>query len=339
MESIQIGLLLSIISGVCTAFWTVLIWREKEQKEEERERDKNAALYVNPFILAAEELQSSLYRYLSGKQTKTLENKDSECYAGFSSEALEILYVIVIYFGWSLIIYRYGPYTRDKRVIELARKISETFANSDEFSSEEAFYFSFSEQRALGLRFVEGLSPTSFIEESKSIFTGFESVSLYHFEEEIKSSRNQLSAFYINIRDALHSIDNYNVIEDLIERRRLVLIQNFLVDLLNYLEEKEGFSVSIKARQKSEVYVKRLLNSRKSEDDYRIMHHTPGRIRLWISNLYHRESYAMQLQSLLESLANVEAVKMNLPAASIIIKYNPVIPKSKFEQQIVEVIH
>jgi copper chaperone CopZ len=338
MESLGIGLFLSVLSGVCTAVWTVLTWREQEYKEEESNRNINAALYVNPFLLVAEELQSSLYDFVSGKEIKTLENKDSESYAGFSADALEILYVIVIYFGWSFIIYRYGPYTRDRKVIELTRNISETFADCDEFSSEDAFYFSYSEQKALALTFVKAFNPTNFIQESNSIFPGFEAISLYSFEEEIKNSRNEHSAFYVNIRDVLHSIDDSKIIEDLKGRKRLVIIQNFLVDLLNYLEKKEGFTVSVKARRKANLHIKCFLNSNELEEIYKIIHHTPGRIRLRISNSHNCESYAMQLQALLKSLAGVESVRINLPAASITINYNQTIPKSEFEQQIMEVI-
>jgi hypothetical protein len=93
MEPVQIGLFVSILSGVCTAFWTVLTWNQKQEKEEEIRRNKNAALYVNPFLLAAEDLQVRLYNFLIDKKIKPLDMKDS-AYAGFSADALEILYVI-----------------------------------------------------------------------------------------------------------------------------------------------------------------------------------------------------------------------------------------------------
>ncbi len=346
MEPVQIGLFLSVFSGVCTAFWTVLTWRENQDKIKETQRSRNAALYVNPFLLVAEELQNGLYEYLVGEETKISEKKDAEAYAGFSARALEILYVIVTYFGWAFVIYRYGPYTSDRKVIELTRKIAETFADADESYEDDAFYFSLSEQKALGLTFIQTFNPGNFgnfnpghlSQEGFSAFPAFEATSLYEFEELIKSQRTERSALYINIRDVLHSINESNITENLSERKRLLLIQSYLVDLLDYLEEKEGFSVSIKKRRKVQSDQGALLFMVKESSSCRILHHTTGRIRLQIADLYRNESRATQLQSLVQPLAEVKTVRVNPTAASLIIDYDPDVSKGSFEQKILQIV-
>jgi hypothetical protein len=282
---------------------------------------------------AAEDLQGRLYNFLTGKKIKT---KDSDSYAGFSAEALEILYVIIIYFGWSFVIYRYGPYTKDKTVFKLTRKISETFAEADDFPLEDPFYFSMPEQRSLGLTFVKLANSVSFIQEPYSLFSSYEAVSLFEFEEEIKSQRSERSALYTNIRDTLHLIDEFAAIEDLKGYNRLALIQNCLVDLLNYLEGKEGFSVSVKARRKAMLLAGATLQTLEQLSAMlEIAHHVDGRIRLRTPQIRHDQSYTNQLQTLAQSLHEIIAVRINPAAASVTIEYNPAIPKLVFEKQIV----
>jgi len=332
MEPVQIGLMVSILSGVCTAFWTVLTWNQKQEKDEEIRRNKNAALYVNPFLLAAEDLQVRLYNFLTGKKIKTL---DMEAYAGFSADALEILYVIIIYFGWSFVIYRYGPYTRDKKVIELVRTISEVFAEADDYTADDAFYFSLPEQRSLGLTFVRPVNPVNLLQQPDSLFSTYEATSLFEFEEEIKSQRSEHSALYTNIRDALHLIDDFEAIEDLEGYNRLVIIQNSLVDLLKYLESKEGFSVSVKERRKAMPLKGTMIKTLgQTSPRFEVVHHVDGRIRLRISDLKRDPSYADQIKILAHSFHEVIEVRVNLPIASVTIEYDPVISKPIFEQQI-----
>jgi hypothetical protein len=43
--------------------------------------------------------------------------------------AIEILYHLSQYFGWVYRIYRYGPYTKDPRVVELIRELGKTWSS------------------------------------------------------------------------------------------------------------------------------------------------------------------------------------------------------------------
>jgi hypothetical protein len=244
--------------------------------------------------------------------------------------------VIIIYFGWSFVVYRYGPYTRDKTVIGLTRKISETFAEADDFSSDDAFYFSLPEQRSLGLTFVKAAAnPLSLLQEPSSVFSSYEAVSLFEFEEEIKSQRSEKSALYTNIRDTLHLIDDFEVVEDLDGYNRLVLIQNCLVELLNYLEGKEGFSVSVKVRGKAMPLKGKTIHTlEQASERFEVVHHIDGRIRLRVSDLRRNRHYANQIKILAQSFHEVIDVRINLPVASVTIEYDPVIPKPIFEKQI-----
>ncbi len=332
MDPVQLGLVASILSGVCTAAWTVLTWQTQQAKEEEIKRDRNAALYVNPYIMAAEELQDALYQYLSGSYHKIPNEEKHQSYAGFSAAALEIVYTIVVYFGWSLIIYRYGPYTSDEKLIELTRQVSESFSaifHSSE-SEEDPFYFSYPEQKALGMTFVRPittpgvLSPhqnshRSAIEEVP--FLGFEAITLYDFEEEIKHQRNEHSALYLNIRDALSALDQFDPEKNFHGRERLVMIQNYLVDLVNYLEQKEEFSLAVNKRrrvQHHQTFVD-LFGYVQAE----IVHHIPGRLRIRFDHLKGNLAYGLQLESFLASVTGVRDVRLNLPSNSIVVEYDP----------------
>jgi len=333
MDPVQLGLIISIFSGVCTAAWTVLTWRRQQDKEEDAKRDRNAALYVNPFILASEELQDSLYNYLNGNYHKVPNEEKRQGYAGFSAAALEIVYTIVVYFGWSFTIYRYGPYTSDEKLIELTRQVSEMFSDITQASEseEDAFYFSYAEQKALGLTFVKPTAVTytnpnptlTYPVKSPydSQFPTFESISLYEFEEEIKNQRNERSALYINIRDALHAIDDADPLSDFPGRRRLVRVQNYLVDLVNYLEKKEGFSVSVSARRRAKHNL--TFSQLFGRIECQIAHHIPGRVRLKFPSIKNNIVAGVQLESFFYSLEGVNDVRVNLQASSVVVEYDP----------------
>jgi hypothetical protein len=45
--------ILSVLSALAAAVWSVWTWSEEQQKERQLKRDREAALYVNTFIAAA----------------------------------------------------------------------------------------------------------------------------------------------------------------------------------------------------------------------------------------------------------------------------------------------
>ncbi|MBV9386588.1 MAG: hypothetical protein JOZ78_09195 [Chroococcidiopsidaceae cyanobacterium CP_BM_ER_R8_30] len=327
MEPGAIGIILSILSATATAGWTVWTWNEQQSAEKERQRDQVEALYVNPFLIACEVLQKRLYGIINENELEFFKQECPEVYDLGSPEAIELLYVIVIYFGWAKAVYRYGPYISDRQAIELNQKISNTFSNFRDFSS-QAFYFSSSEQRSLGLAFVRS------VRRVDSIHPEFKTVSLYKFAEELSNDINRCSPLYQNICKTINAIDCANHINELEGRERLVAVQNYLVDLLNYIESKEGFSVSSQVRQKASLGG----SISQSNTDLEFVHDIDGRVRLRIPQLCQDKSYAEYLLSRLQSLTGVQAIKINSAAASITINYSLAIPKTEFKQKIIEMI-
>ncbi len=333
MDPVQLGLIASILSGVCTAAWTVITWAQQQERVEEAKRDRNAALYVNPFIMAAEELQDALYDYLEGHYHKLPGEEQRQGYAGVSAAALEIIYTMVVYFGWSMIIYRYGPYTSDEKLIELTQQVSQAFSGMTQAcqSAEDAFYFSYPEQKALGLTFVRPLAAAyglgRQLERVKSEhlpefpFLEFESISLYEFEEEVKNERNAGSPLYLNIQAALQALDQANPSEAFSGRQRLVLVQNYLVDLVDYLEKKEAFSVSLNKRRRARHHL--TFTKVFGQVQAQMAHHIPGRMRLRFLNLKDDSTYGTQLESFFCSLEGVKDVRVNPQANSVVIEYDP----------------
>src|SRR5260370_25972144 len=91
-------LILSICAALGAAWWDVHTWKVAEAEDRERERDRLAALYVTPFILASEQLQSRIFNILEHDGLVALRDNYR-------------------------VVYRYGPYTHDKELIRLTQAI------------------------------------------------------------------------------------------------------------------------------------------------------------------------------------------------------------------------
>ncbi|WP_013322641.1 HMA2 domain-containing protein [Gloeothece verrucosa] len=331
METASIGIILSILSAAATAVWTVWTWSEEQEKQREQKRDQISALYVNPFLLAAEELQRRLYDIVNGQELKINEQKYLDQQEASYFEALELLYVIFKFFGWQWYIYRYGPYTRDKKAIALGRKISETFANRTNFT-DEAFRFSFAEQRSLGQMFVK---PFISID---NIYPELEAIPLYEFETQITEAKNQNTPLYQNIAITLQAIQKAKSLNELEGRERLKQIQDYLVDLLIYLEGQEGFSVTLQPRPRAISIERNLKQLQHMGNTPTIIHQTEGRMRLRIPRLHKDSAYAELLQTRMKSLTGVQRVTINVQACSMTINYAPTLPEREFEQMVLEAL-
>ena len=71
---------------LATGFWQ---WRADRREARRMERDRLAALYVNPFLEAREELQSRLYNFLELGGIQTLSARFPD-----GSHSTETLYLI-----------------------------------------------------------------------------------------------------------------------------------------------------------------------------------------------------------------------------------------------------
>jgi hypothetical protein len=358
-----------LISTIGTAVWTVVTWAQQEEKERVAEQDQLDAIYVNPFLLAVEDLQSLLYRILANGEIEFLRTGvahkgDNEGEITYH-EALEIVYVIVKYFGWSLDFYRYGSYTQDKTAIKLTRNISRLFADRQTFG-DDPFRFTPSKQFSLGEVFVKRVMGTN------SSYAEFKTVPLYEFDQEVMESKEQMGHLYQDISRTLDAIRRANSGKELEGRERLSAIQNELVDLANYIESQEEFTVAHKNRKKVELvgneiivqeaplpneidnFIKWLplpalsqflpnksstvVEVPQSENRPEIVHRIKGRIRLKVPQLFGNESYAKELQALIQPITGVKSIQVNQEAASVIIHYENQLPESEFERILLEKI-
>ena len=239
--------MLSVLSALAAAVWSVWTWSEEQQKDRQIKRDQEAALYVNAFILALEELQSLLYRMLEEDELAFYKQEYREQYAGGSPAAIAILYHLSQYFGWAYRIYRYGPYTKDPRVVALIRELGQTWS-SRRFAG-EAFRFSLDERVALGAAVVRHVG------EVTAVLPVFEAIPLYQFQADINDPQSPYAPLYQSqaVRCTLAAIDRAEKAEALEGYERVAVVQPLLVDLLAYLESREGLSVFLEEHRKARL--------------------------------------------------------------------------------------
>jgi len=348
----QPELLILVFSTIGTAVWSVLTWAEQEEKERKAEEDQLDTLYVNPFLNAAEELQILLYNILVGKEIEflrtgiTRRGKESADEISYN-EALEIVHPFATFFGWSICFNRYGSYSQDKDAILMARQISLMFADREQFG-DDPFRFSLTKQHGLGRQFVKSV-PSVAGEEMKE----YSAATLYEFCEKIMKSKEEGGSLFDDISLLIDTIRSTPTSKDLPGKARLSAIQNQLVDLINYIESKEKFTLTNEIRKKTrlvgdEIVVEMfpaissnkswnplliipalfspiipLAHTRDEIEQAQIIHKTAGRVRLKIPQISNDASYAGKLVSWVENIPGVESVQTNPQASSLTIHYNP----------------
>jgi hypothetical protein len=288
---------------------------------------------VNSFIQAMEELQTRLYGILEREDLAFFKKAYPKGDEPDFPIALEILYRLSKFFGWTYRIFRYGPYTNDPVVIEQVRKISETLESHTRFPG-DAFRFTYEERVALGDAVVRRTG------DMIGAIPVFESITVFHFwndacnKEGVRYLAFQSKAF----RRTLDAIDKADGVKDLEGAERLAVLQNHLVDLLAYLESMEGFTVSPEKRRKARLRGASAKALDAPPTSASVVHQTPGRVRLRVPLLRTDETYARRLQALLELVENVWSVRMNIEAASVIVNFSPEIPLAEFASRLVKSI-
>ena len=326
-------LILSVLSGLAAAIWSVWTWSREQEKEREVKRDQEAALYMNSFLSATEELQSRLYGILEEDELAYYRKAYPDQYEFGSPAAIEILYRLSQYYGWSFRTFRYGPYTHDPRFIELTREIAKTW-ESRAYPG-DAFRFSIDERASLGQAVVRRVGEVS------AVLPVFESIPLYQFEQEISDETNKHAPLYQSkaVRCTLAAIDGADKAENMEGHERLAILQNLLVDLLAYIESREGFSVSIGERRKASIAESYVGVSTVQTANTRILHQSRGRIRLRVPQLKTDKVYAQHLQALLQSVENVLSIRVNATSSSVTICYSPDIPDAEFARMVMKTIY
>ena len=219
-----------------TAVWAVWTWAHQHSLEREKERQRVTALYVNPFLSACEDLQSRIYKLLELDGLAALGNRYPD-----GSYAEETLYLIVRFFGWLAAVTRYGPYTQDPEVTRLAVAVRRAFATSrNQRYPVGPFNFFSAEQRALGKMVMHSMEGEYGHE--------MDTISYYEFREILRSSDSLLQSEAV--QQTLETLRNADTVDDIAGRERLAEAQNKLVDLLNYVERKEGYRLFAGTRGK-----------------------------------------------------------------------------------------
>ncbi len=283
-----------------------------------------SAQYVNPFILVTQELQRVLY--------KILEHDELSCYKEYQVQpgepanpaAVELLYHMAAFFGWGLIAFRFGPYTRDAKMIAIMAQIGELLENRSHYSG-EAFRFTLGDRVALGAATVRRVGEAS----SRPAFAV---IARHKFEEEMVDEEGEWPRLFRSreVRCTLAAIDRAIAGEPLEGRERLAVLQNLLVDLLAYLEKQEGFQTNFGKRKRVTVenadgHIFHVPNA-----DVHVLHQMPGRVRLGIARLRDDKTFSSTIRVRLESMSHVKSVRVNVDADCVVIEYSRDVAQKEF---------
>ena len=218
-----------------TAAWAVWTWAHEQSLERERERARITALYVNPFLSACEDLQSRIYKLVELDGLHKLRKRYPD-----GSYAEETLYYLVRFYGWLYAVSRYGPYTQDAVMIKYSAAIRRAFATSSKDREVGPFNFFPAEQKALGKMVMHSLEGEYGHE--------MDTISYYEFRDVIQSPYRMPESSAV--AQTLETLRKAKCAEDIEGWERLAEAQSHLVDLLNYLERKEGYSYFPAKREK-----------------------------------------------------------------------------------------
>ena len=219
---------------VAMGLWAVWTWSHELERDRNKERARMGALYVNPFLSACEDLQSRIYNILELNGLCSLRRRYPD--GGYGEETL---YLIARYFGWAMTLHRYGPYAQDPVVMGLTEAVRTAFSIADSEHPVGPFNFFHPEQKALGKLVMHRIKGEHGIE--------LDTISCYAFQERLAVPPLSESA---SIRESLEILCTMNDVQVLPGRERLEVAQRHLVDLLAYLEGREGYSLFAGERKK-----------------------------------------------------------------------------------------
>jgi hypothetical protein len=321
--------MISVFSALAAAVWSVWTWQSEQQKLREDKRNEMSAQYVNNFILATQQLQRKIFKILQEDELAHYKLKHAESVDPFSPIAIELLFNFGAFFGWELMTFRFGPYTRDPKMIGMMAQIGELLENRNNFTG-EAFRFTLGDRHALGQAVVRRVGETT-------SGPAFVNITTFKFEEDLVDAHSEWARLFRseNVRCALAAVDRAVAGEPLEGRERLAVLQNLLVDLVAYLEQKEGFRTSFGKRKRATVEENYAEVVSQNSEEMQILHQMMGRIRLRIPRLHLDRTYSSHLQNLLLSLDHVKYVRINVDAACVVIEYSTDVPPAEFVQTVV----
>ena len=331
--------ILSIFSAVVAAVWTAWTWREEHKEVRRLQRDQAAALYVNPLLIAAHQMERQIDRLLDGRGLILAKREHGDGDGSVSGAAIESLWTFAQFFAWAAVNLRYGPHTRDPKVIELIVALSRTFDDRERFG-DGAFRFSAAEQESLGHTVLGRVGHTSLeAGESASALTEFAIVTAVDFERDFRDAQSTKAGLYGGraVRTAVEAIDRAERAGHLGGRERLAAVQQLLKRLLDHLARLEGLSVSLHKDQPvslEEIVAEAPVNVRST----RILHRMKGRIRLGMAQVRANRNFADRLGALIRTWEGVEDVSVNVMTGSVAIRYRTTQPDDEFQARLVEAI-
>lgn len=219
MKSDWAGVVGAALIGAATLVWTVYSWRQQRAADRQEERRRIDSLYVNPFLFAAEDLQSRLFNLLDLAGLAALNRRPG------SDHAEETLYLIARYFAWEQLLLRFTHFAADAEVIRSTQAIRSAWA-SDRDGIDPWCLFR-PKQAALGQSILVWLPGETGLADTRS-FVDF------------KTSLADGLGKALNLEEALSDLRGAVTIDELPKssRQRMANVQAQLVVLLEGLERK-----------------------------------------------------------------------------------------------------
>src|SRR3954471_3616554 len=102
MSSDWAGVALTVVATLGTGMWALLKWSSERRREQAQERRHADALYLNPMLFAAEDLQSRLFNLLDKVGLAPLRRHDPE-----GRFAVETMHLFARYLAWEQLVLRF----------------------------------------------------------------------------------------------------------------------------------------------------------------------------------------------------------------------------------------
>ncbi|HEY9774236.1 MAG TPA: hypothetical protein V6C81_10595 [Planktothrix sp.] len=302
---------LSIFSALAAAAWTVWTWKDQREKERQHEHDEMSVDFVNSLLFISQNLQRRLYKILEEDEISFYRKEFPGKHTPASPPAIELLHMMSVFFGWELNTMRYGPYTRDAKMISIIGQIGDIMESRTRFPG-NAFRFAIADRHALAEAALRRVGDTG----HRPMFV---TIPRYKFEDDMNDPKSERASLYQckTVRDMLEAFDRADSAENLEGRERLIALQNLLVHLLTYLEQEEGFRLQFGKRRMAGVD-----HGPYTDDiEIKVLHSVPGRVRICVPLVHENLELALHLESVLHSTNHVESVRMNPDAGCAVINF------------------
>jgi hypothetical protein len=210
----------SLATALVAAGWAVWKWSSEREEDRRVERERLASLYLTPFALACEDLQSRLYNIIC-LQGLTLQKSD----VTRERFAKQTLYLLAQYFAFEQLVLRYTPWGTDPTVLEGVQLIRNEFASAGSDKDVDEWCFYRPRQRALGQlvllrRSDQEAGPTWIMSQPEFEQSLRDKAASLHLDEPVKSLTAAPDVEHLRHRT----------------RCRFIEAQSHLVDLLEHLE-------------------------------------------------------------------------------------------------------